>query len=64
MNQKLRQQSKNSAEIDFWKLMNNSDFDYDCRNNLDNCKIVPIFDECKKITFINRYHNIFDSKVS
>ena len=48
MNQKLRQQSKNSAEIDFWKLMNNSDFDYDCRNNLDNCKIVPIFDEYKK----------------
>ena len=64
MNQKLSQQSKNSAEIDFWKLMNNSDFDYDCRNNLDNCKIVPIFDEYKKITFINRYHNIFDSKVS
>ena len=60
MNQKLRQQSKNSAEIDFWKLMNNSDFGYD----LDNCKIVPIFDEYKKITFINTYHNIFDSKVS
>ena len=48
MNQKLRQQSKNSVEKDFQKLMNNSNFGYDSRNNLDNCKIVPIFDEYKK----------------
>ena len=64
MNQKLRQQSKNSVEKDFYKLMNNSNFGYDCRNNIDNCKFVPIFDEYKEITFINRYHNIFDEKVS
>ena len=63
MNQKSRQQSKNSVEKDFYKLMNNSNFGYDCRNNLDNCKFVPIFDEYKEITFIDRYH-IFDSKVS
>ena len=64
MNQKSRQQSKNSAENNFYKLMNNSNFSYDCRSNLDNCKFVPIFDEYKEITFINRYHDIFDSKVS
>ena len=64
MNQKSRQQSKNSVEKDFYKLMNNSNFGYDCRNNIDNCKFVPIFDEYKEITFINRYHNIFDEKVS
>ena len=64
MNQKSRQQSKSSVEKDFYKLMNNSNFGYDCRNNLDNCKFVPIFDEYKEITYINRYHNIFDSKVS
>ena len=44
--------------------MNNSNFAFDCRNNLDNCKFVPIFDEYKEITFINRHHNIFDSKIS
>ena len=44
--------------------MNNSNFGYDCRNNLDNCKFVLICDECKEITYINRYHNIFDSRVS
>ena len=64
MNQKSRQESKNSVEKDFFKLMNNSNFGYDCKNNIDNCKFVPIFDEYKEITFINRYHNIFDQKVS
>ena len=43
--------------------MNNSNFGYDCRNNLDNCRFVPIFDEYKEITNIHRY-NIFDQKVS
>ena len=64
MNQKLWQHSKNNVEKDFYKLMNNSNFGFDCRNNLDNCKFVPIFDEYKEITFINQYHNIFDSKFS
>ena len=64
MNQKSRQQSKNSIEKDFYKLMNYSNFGCDCRNNLDNCKLVPIFDEFKEISYINRYHNVFDPKVS
>ena len=64
MNQKSRQQSKNDTEKDFYKLMNNSNFDYDCRNNLDNSKFVPIFDELKEITFINRYPNLFNPKTS
>ena len=55
MNQKSRQESKNSVEKDFYKLMNNSNFGYDCRNNIDNRKFVPIFDEYNEITFINRY---------
>ena len=44
--------------------MNNSNFGYDCRNNIDNCKFVPIFDEYNEITFINQYRNVFDEKVS
>ena len=64
MNQKSRQQSKNSVEKDFYKLMNNSNFGYDCRNNLDNCKFVPIFNEYKELTYIHRYHNIFNQKMS
>ena len=55
MNQKSRQQSKNDVKKDFFKLMNNSSFSYDFRNNLDNCKFNPIFDELREITYINRY---------
>ena len=45
-------------------MINYSNFGYDCRNNLDNCKFVPIFDAYKELTCIHRYHNIFDHKVS
>ena len=58
MNQKSRQQLKNSVERDFYKWMNNSNFGYNCRNNIDNYKFVPIFDEYKEIAFINRYQSI------
>ena len=44
--------------------MNNSNFGYDCRNNLDNCQFIPIFDELKEITYLKRYFNYFDLKVS
>ena len=44
--------------------MNNSNFGYDCRNNLGNYKFVPIFDELGEITYINHYHNVFVEKVS
>ena len=43
--------------------MNNSNFGYDCRNDLDNCKFVPVFDEYQEVTFPNRYHNLFDPRV-
>ena len=63
MNQKSRQKSKNDVEKKFFKLMNNSNFGYHCRNNIDNCKFVPIYDEMKEIIFVNRYQDIFDQKV-
>ena len=47
MSHKSRQESTNNIEKDLNKLMNNSNFGYDCRNNLDNCKFVPLFDEFK-----------------
>ena len=64
MNQKSRQESKNNIEEDFYKLMSNSNFGYDCQNNLDNCKFVPIFDKFKEITNVGRYFNFFDSRIS
>ena len=52
MNKTSRQEAKSSIEKDFYKLMNNSNFGYDCRNNLDNCQFVPIFDELKEIMYL------------
>ena len=64
MNQKSRQEAKNSIEKDFYKLMNNSNFGYGCRNIIGNCQFVPIFDELKEITYLKQYYTYFDSKVS
>ena len=64
MNQKSRQKLKNNVEKDLYKLMNGSNFGYDCRNSIGNCQFVSIFDEYREVTYINRYHNIFDKKVS
>ena len=63
MNQRSRQNGKNSIEKDFYKLMNNTNFGYDCRNNLDNCQFILIFDEMNEVTYWKRYYNYF-SEVS
>ena len=46
-------------------MLNNANFVYDCRNNLDNCLLVPIFDEMNEVTYldIERYYNYFDKEV-
>ena len=63
-NQKSRQNAKNNIEKDFWKLMNNANFGNDCRNNANNTKFEPIIDEINEISYIKRYYNLFDSKIS
>ena len=37
MNQKSRQKATSSVARDFFKLISNSNFGIDCRNNIDNC---------------------------
>ena len=61
MNQKGRQEAPDKVESDFCKLLNNANFGYDCRNNLDNCTFQPIRDEINELSFIKRYHsNLYD----
>ena len=39
MNQDARKMAETKVEKDFYKLLNNSNFGYDCRNNMGNCNI-------------------------
>lgn len=56
--------NQNAIKKDFFKLMNNTNFGYDCRNNENNAKFEPIIDEVNEITYIKKYYNSFDSKIS
>ena len=58
-NQASRQNVKVSVEKDFYKLMNNANFGYDCRNNADNCTFVSVFDEIEGLSYTKRFQSIF-----
>ena len=64
MNQKSRQESKTNTEKDFFKLMNNSNFGSDCRNNAGNADFVPIFDEVNEIYSLQKYYSLVDPKIN
>ena len=36
-------------ERDFYKLANNVNFGIDCRSNISNCKLEPIYNEISEI---------------
>ena len=48
----------------FFKLINNANFGFDCRNNADNVTFDPITDETNEISYIKKYYSPFDTKVS
>ena len=49
MSQKSRQTATSNVEKDFYKLLNNSNFGIDCRNNIDNCFLEPIHDDFQRL---------------
>ena len=59
MNQNARKTAKTKVEKDFYKLLNNSNFGNDCRNNIGNCKLELLFDGLEEIAYIKKYSNIF-----
>ena len=59
MNQNNRKTAKTKVEKDFYKLLNNSNFGNDCRNNIGNCSLELTFDGFEEIAYIKKYLNIF-----
>ena len=64
MNQVSRQIAQTDSEKDFYKLMNNLNFGYDCRNNQDNCFFQPIYNEIEELSYAKCYQNVFDQQVT
>ena len=62
MNKKSRQTATSNVEKDFYKLLNNSNFGIDCRNNIDNCTLQPIYDNFYEIGYIKNYTTIFSDE--
>ena len=60
MNQKSRQKATSSVERDFLKLLNNSNFGIDCRNNFDSCILEPLYDDFTEISYIKKFTTIFN----
>ena len=57
MNQNARKTAKTKVEKDFYKLLNNSNFGNDCRNNSRICKL-ELFDGLKEISYIKKFTNV------
>lgn len=59
MNQKSRLKAKNIVKKDFLKFLNNANFEYNCRNNEDNCNFEPVYDKIDKISYLKNTIKFF-----
>ena len=62
MNQKSRQKTTTSVKKDFYKLLNNCNFGIDCRNNIDNCVLEPLFDDFEEISYLKKFTTVFNDE--
>ena len=57
-NQKARQAAVargDDVQANFWKLLNNAIFEFDCRDNSQNKRLHLIYDEGKEVDFISKF---------
>ena len=59
MNQKARQKATSSVERDFYKLLKNSNFCINCRYNIENCLLAPLYGDFSEIPSVKKYTTIF-----
>ena len=63
MSQVSRQNVQTHVEKDFCKLMNNSNFGHDCRNNADNCIFQPIYNKIEELLLERQIEEEFLNKL-
>ena len=56
--QNTRKTAESTVERNFFKLLNNSDFGIDCRNNLENCKLELLYDGIDEIKYIKQFCSV------
>ena len=62
MNQNARKTAETKVEKDFYKLLNNSNFGNDCRNNLGNCQLELLYDGLDEISYIKKFTNVLQDQ--
>ena len=62
MNQNARKAAKAKVEKEFYKLLNSSNFGYDCRNNIDNCSLELIYDDLNELSYTKKFTNVFQNQ--
>ena len=60
MNQNARKTAKSKVEKGFYKLLNNSNFGNDCRNNIGNCNLELIYNGSEELAYIKKFTDVFD----
>ena len=63
MNQKARQKATSSVERDFYKLLKNSNFCINCRYNIENCLLAPLYGDFSEIPSVKKYTTIFSDDI-
>ena len=58
INQNARKIARSKVEKDFYKLLNNSNFGNDCRNNIGNSEIDLLYDGLEEVSYIKQFTNI------
>ena len=58
MNKNARKIAKTKFKKDFYKLLNDSNFGNNCKNNIGNCKLELLFDGLDEISYIKKFTNI------
>ena len=58
MDQKSRQKATSSVQKDFYRLLNNSNFGINCRKNIDNCYLEPLYDDFSGMSYIKNFTTI------